>query len=77
MSEELINYIKENQAKGVPEDQIRQTLLTSGWQQADIDAAFTQLSVPQAPNPPIPTTQTQPSSLNLKEHKPFFLAKKF
>lgn len=51
MNQELINYIRENLAKGMSENQIRQTLLKSGWQEADINAAFPQLEVPQGPLP--------------------------
>ena len=74
MAEELINYIRENLAKGVPQDQIRQSLLTSGWKQADIDAAFLQLDAPPSSLPPFPikppSAQTPP--LKVKEPESFF-----
>src|SRR3990167_901830 len=74
MNQELINYIRENLAKGVPQDQIRQSLLTSGWKQADIDAAFVQLDAPPSSLPPFPikppSAQTPP--LRVKEPKSFF-----
>ena len=67
MAEEIINYIKENLAKGVPQDQIRQSLLTSGWKQADIDAAFLQLDAPPSSLPPFPI---KPSSAQNQPLKP-------
>ena len=54
MNEQLTNYIQESLAKGVPQDQIRQALLTSGCRQVDIDAAFSQLQFPQQVNPLVP-----------------------
>lgn len=73
MAEELINYIKENRVKGIPDDQIRQNLLNNGWKQTDIDAAFLQLDAPPSSLPPFPIKppSTQSPSLNLKEHKSF------
>ena len=71
MAEELINYIRENLAKGVPKDQIRQSLLTSGWKQADIDAAFLQLEAPPSSLPPFPIKppSAQNPPLKIKEQK--------
>ena len=66
MNEQLVNYIKENLAKGVAQDQIRQTLLTSGWQPADIDAAFLQLNSPQQLKTPQISIKEQKSFLNPK-----------
>jgi|SRR3989344_39133 len=66
MNEQLLNYIKENLAKGVSQDQIRQTLTDTGWLQQDVDAAFSQLEPPQ----PI-TQSTQP----LNPPKSFFSSK--
>ena len=66
MNEQLVNYIKENLAKGVAQDQIRQTLLTSGWQPADIDAAFLQLNSLQQLKPPQISIKDQKSFLNPK-----------
>ena len=40
MNEQLINYIKENLARGIPKEQIRQSLLTNDWKAEDIDIAF-------------------------------------
>src|SRR3989344_700633 len=73
MNQEIINYIKENLAKGVAEDQIRQSLVARGWQQADIDAAFLQLEAPPSSLPPFPIKppSAQSPSLSLKKHKPF------
>ena len=63
MDQNLLNYIKENLAKGVPQDQIRQSLITSGWQSTDIDAAFLQLNSQQ---------QLKPPQISIKEQKSFF-----
>src|SRR3990167_4676583 len=73
MTEELINYIKENLARGVSQDQIHQTLLNTGWQQADINAAFSQLGIPQSPLPPVSniTQSTQSPPTKPKEPKSF------
>ena len=74
VNQELTNYIKENLAKGVPEDQIRQSLLAKGWKQADIDAAFVQLAAPPSSLPPFPIKppSTQNPPLKIKEPKSFF-----
>ena len=66
MNEQLVNYIRENLAKGVTQDQIRQTLLTSGWQSADVDAAFLQLQSPQSANLPTQPVNPPKSAFNLK-----------
>ncbi|KKS13797.1 MAG: hypothetical protein UU67_C0016G0010 [Candidatus Daviesbacteria bacterium GW2011_GWB1_41_5] len=77
MNQELINYIRENLAKGIPHEQIRQTLLNNGWQTEDIEAAFSQLQVPQTILPPISdnTQSTFGSKLKLKEHGVFLTPK--
>lgn len=46
MDPNLLNFIKENLARGIPQDQIRQTLLGAGWKSEDIDSAFNQLQSP-------------------------------
>src|SRR3990167_8414479 len=77
MAEEIINYIKENLAKGVPQDKIRQSLLAKGWKQTDIDVAFLQLEAPPSSLPPFPIKP--PSALNpppkIKEQKSFLSPK--
>ncbi len=37
---ELQNYVKSSRAAGVPDDQIRQTLSTQGWSEADISQSL-------------------------------------
>src|SRR3990167_10335846 len=71
MAEEIINYIKENLAKGVPQDKIRQSLLAKGWKQTDIDAAFLQLEAPPSSLPPFPIkpSSTQNPPTKIKEQK--------
>lgn len=74
MAEEIINYIKENLAKGLTQDQIRQSLLNSGWKQTDIEAAFLQLDAPPSSLPPFPIKPppAQNPPLKPKIQKPFF-----
>ena len=66
MDQNLLNYIRENLGKGVPQEQIRQTLLTSGWQSTDVDAAFMQLNPQQQPQAPQIQFKEQKSFLNPK-----------
>lgn len=53
LTPEIQEYIKQQQAAGVSDVQIRQALASRGWQQADLDQAFgtapTRSAVPQAP----------------------------
>ncbi len=55
-NQELINYIKEALSKGSTKLQITPALLNSGWQQTDIDLAFSSLDNPGllVPPPPLP-----------------------
>jgi len=71
--EELEKYIKDNLTNGVSQDQISQNLVASGWKQADIDAAFLQLNVPQGSLPPFPVKPPakQDPHLKAKEQKSF------
>lgn len=43
---EVQNYINQSRAAGMPDDQIRQTLVAQGWQQADLDQAFGTTAAP-------------------------------
>ncbi|MFH0956582.1 MAG: hypothetical protein V1813_01835 [Candidatus Aenigmatarchaeota archaeon] len=47
--QKLLDYIRENLAKGVRPDDIRLSLLESGWPQEDIDAGMAQASAGEAP----------------------------
>jgi hypothetical protein len=60
-NQQLIDYIRQAQARGYQKDAIRQSLLKSGWQQLDVDDAFYALgqsggymqpSAPQQPAQP-------------------------
>ena len=48
-NQQLVDYIKQAQSQGQFKDQIKQTLLTVGWQGVDIDEAFSSLSGKIAP----------------------------
>ncbi len=43
MNEQLENYIRDNLAKGVTKDKIRDYLLSLGWKDSDIETSFNQL----------------------------------
>ena len=64
-------------AKGLSQDQIRQSLLAGGWKQADIDAAFLQLEAPPSSLPPFPIKppSAQNPPLKIKEQKSFLTPK--
>lgn len=40
MIEDLQTYIQQSRAKGMSDDQIRQNLLSAGWQEGDVNQAF-------------------------------------
>jgi hypothetical protein len=53
-NQELIEYIKKEQQKGLENTVITSSLLTVGWQQSQIDEAFSCIS----PQPPLPKQQS-------------------
>lgn len=70
----LVAYVKENLVKGYASAQIRDTLIGSGWQPADVDAALKEgassnsVSLPSA-TPTVPaqnpvTSETKPAPTN-------------
>ncbi|MFH1769838.1 MAG: S8 family serine peptidase [Parcubacteria group bacterium] len=59
---QLITYISQQRQAGIPDDQIRSSLLSSGWQATDIDTALGggQAQPAQTTQPVQPTQQPQP-----------------
>src|SRR3989344_1297186 len=55
---DLVNYIQQNRQQGQVDDQIRQALIQAGWQPADIESAFLDLTQPRYPS----QTSSLPSS---------------
>jgi hypothetical protein len=47
---ELENYIKQSRAQGMSDDQIRQNLLSGGWNKVDLDQALSEHHAPLATN---------------------------
>ncbi len=43
-NKDIVNYIKETQASGFSDDQIRSSLQSAGWQKLDVDEAFAEIS---------------------------------
>lgn len=67
--DQLVDYVRQNLNQGVPEDQIRQTLLQYNWNADLVDRAFLSIKVPQTPYSPAPTypesnATSQPSPAN-------------
>jgi hypothetical protein len=57
MNQELDNYIKQARASGQTDDQIKQALVKSGWNQVQINEAF------GIPNPPVVSAPVAPSAV--------------
>src|SRR3989338_2774959 len=62
VNQQILDYIKQQVQQGVSQEQIKSSLMTNGWQENDVDEAFTALSETSAPlpQPPVPQ-QTQVS----------------
>jgi hypothetical protein len=50
-NQQLIDYIKQQMQLGVPKDSIKQTLVTSGWPEGDIQEGFTAIAGPAVSQP--------------------------
>jgi hypothetical protein len=50
-NQQLIDYIKQQMQLGVPKDSIKQTLVTSGWPEGDIQEGFTAIAGPAVIQP--------------------------
>ncbi|MFA5747402.1 MAG: hypothetical protein WC926_05040 [Candidatus Paceibacterota bacterium] len=46
-NQQLLDYIRQQAGKGVPAGDIKQALLTAGWQEADVDEAFASMENPE------------------------------
>lgn len=62
ITQELLNYIKQQQGKGVDKQGIKNILLQNGWQDRDVEQAFGEIdsSSSQSPSPIQETPITQP-----------------
>jgi hypothetical protein len=81
INQQLLDFIKQKLSSGITRDQITQLLKTNGWNDADINEAFTQITNPGATNQvPMPTpalsvspipssSSTPPITQNIKNSK--------
>jgi hypothetical protein len=61
ISQQLLDYIKQQTQQGVPPDAIKNALRSNGWAEADIVQAFGSAPTPQSiPSPIAPTQTLQP-----------------
>src|SRR3989304_4005215 len=61
--QEIIGYYKQETAKGIPKDQIIDSLLNAGWQMVDIKESLFSSESLQTDSPPPPIVQTNPSEI--------------
>lgn len=75
----LVNYIKDSRSQGASDDIIRQALFSAGWQEQQVNDAFSFINLPNVPTPvtpapiypPIsPVPQSQTLEQPLKQNKP-------
>jgi len=57
INQQLIDYIKQQMQQGVSLDNIKNTLRSNGWGDADIDQAFNNLATPLSGAPSVPADQ--------------------
>ncbi len=62
LSPDLLDYIKDQRAKGVDDNTIRTSLLTAGWVEGDVNMALSQSFTTPATPPAIVTEPTPPPS---------------
>jgi len=60
INQELLDYIKQQTQQGVSRDVINNNLISKGWQQSDVNEAFSQLT---AQNTPQQTVQNVPQQI--------------
>src|SRR3989338_5219707 len=65
VNQELLNYIKQQTVAGVSREIIVATLLSQGWSQADVDAAFLQINANASA---VPLPQIAQTALLEKKH---------
>lgn len=63
INEQLSNYIKQQLEQKVDKDQIKNSLISNGWQTKDIDEVFFSLLNPLAEQQPIPQPIPQPPTV--------------
>lgn len=75
----LVNYIKNSRSQGASDDVIRQALFNAGWQEQQVNDAFSFINLPNAPVPVAPasaypqvssTPQSQTPEQTPKQVKP-------
>ncbi len=69
-NQQLLDYIRQQLQQGVSQEQIKSSLMTKGWQETDINEAFTSINSPMPPTPPenIPAQQF-PTSFQQPERR--------
>ncbi len=63
ISQQLLNYIKQQLQQGVSEEQIKNSLAANGWQAQDIEEGFSSISNTINQSPPLPSSTQVISSL--------------
>jgi hypothetical protein len=72
----LVKYIKDTQAAGFSENQIKDAIKKQGWPQEEIDAAFNEIKAPKTWAPPFltktpaPTPAATPAAAPIEKPKP-------
>lgn len=72
----LVSYIKDSRKQGASDDVIKQSLFGAGWNEQQINDAFSFINLPNVPIPAAPTPsispESQPQTLKqpLKQNKP-------
>lgn len=68
VNQQLLDYIKQQLQQGISQEQIRSSLMANGWQEADINEAFSSMNYPSSSTPPdniaaqqFSTTSQQPA----------------
>ncbi len=67
VNQQLLDYIKQQSKEGKNEEDIKKTLLQNGWNEVDINGAFSSSNVPTAPRQTstVPAPQNSPTKPNL------------
>ena len=66
----LLDYIKEQQGRGVAREQIQKALLDNGWKAQDVNEAFDFSSNPN-PNQPVQSHNDQPQAFSKPQARNF------
>ncbi len=63
-NKQLLDYIKQQIQQGVVIEGIRSALIRSGWNENDVNQAFTELKVEMPKETPVPPPQSNPVQAN-------------